>query len=447
MRQEYLDKKAELSIPAGIRIYCHKPSCSAWIPQKNISKSCKYGSCPKCSRHTCTRCRTEFHNGHCPQYHDLASPSMTDLAEKAGWRRCYNCGITVEHTEGCRHMHCRCGANFCYCCGMALGTCSCTEADLAEGKLAGAKHLGEPSRARSTTLTREMEENIRMVQEHIFQESRRRALQRRREEEEARRREERLRFAARERRRAAENEYREEMQRVNRLIKENQRLYKAQRKLIANSHNIEAERRKIDRHNKLTQIFRRQLDETNAVAANYHLRESHLKTQFIALFAERELSRTADTRNTTNFPLNVEGDLNTGQTVEATREQAIAEHLRATLELLNEKKARELLDLGDTHKQKVLEARNNFKDKKDEFDKQKYADFRWLEAVQSERVSMLRALFPLPLPPRTELEQGDHQENSSVLELEAMPEEYRESRGMSEHYERLSDASGYFGNY
>lgn len=43
--------------------------------------------------------------------------AVLDLAEQEGLRRCPGCGQMVERTQGCSHMHCRCGAVFCYSCG------------------------------------------------------------------------------------------------------------------------------------------------------------------------------------------------------------------------------------------------------------------------------------------------------------------------------------------
>ncbi|MFN9955782.1 MAG: Rcat domain-containing protein [bacterium] len=41
------------------------------------------------------------------------------------FKQCYNCKFWVEKTEGCDHMTCKCGAEFCYICGGEYGACSC----------------------------------------------------------------------------------------------------------------------------------------------------------------------------------------------------------------------------------------------------------------------------------------------------------------------------------
>jgi len=44
---------------------------------------------------------------------------MLRMAAAQSWKRCPapGCGHVVERTEGCNHMCCRCGVDFCYACG------------------------------------------------------------------------------------------------------------------------------------------------------------------------------------------------------------------------------------------------------------------------------------------------------------------------------------------
>ncbi|KAK6067034.1 E3 ubiquitin-protein ligase rbrA 2 [Seiridium cupressi] len=73
----------------------------------------------------CTLCRGPQHeNEVCPQDRDLQRTE--DLAEEEGWKRCHQCHAFVEHREACQHMTCRCGAEFCYVCGLRWRTCGCT---------------------------------------------------------------------------------------------------------------------------------------------------------------------------------------------------------------------------------------------------------------------------------------------------------------------------------
>lgn len=50
---------------------------------------------------------------------------FVEVAEQAGWRKCYNCSAMVELKEGCNHMTCRCTAEFCMVCGLKWKSCDC----------------------------------------------------------------------------------------------------------------------------------------------------------------------------------------------------------------------------------------------------------------------------------------------------------------------------------
>ncbi|KAF8027481.1 LOW QUALITY PROTEIN: hypothetical protein BT93_E0401 [Corymbia citriodora subsp. variegata] len=50
---------------------------------------------------------------------------MTKLAESNRWRRCPKCKFYVEKVDGCRHIYCRCGHEFCHGCGSSWRSCSC----------------------------------------------------------------------------------------------------------------------------------------------------------------------------------------------------------------------------------------------------------------------------------------------------------------------------------
>src|SRR5437667_9013236 len=78
----------------------------------------------------CRVCRGIGHEGtDCPE--DFALEATIQESINHGWRRCYKCHAMVELMTGCRHITCKCKAEFCYCCGAVWQTCSCTELDLA----------------------------------------------------------------------------------------------------------------------------------------------------------------------------------------------------------------------------------------------------------------------------------------------------------------------------
>lgn len=129
-RDEYKEKAAEYAIPAGHRWYCPEPKCSKWIrPEKLHRERRSHQTCPHCKSKVCSICRSLAHDGNedCPQ--DFGLESTLEVGESEGWRRCYSCRTMVELTTGCRHITCRCGAEFCYVCNARWRTCHCTEAD------------------------------------------------------------------------------------------------------------------------------------------------------------------------------------------------------------------------------------------------------------------------------------------------------------------------------
>ncbi|KAL2177459.1 uncharacterized protein P884DRAFT_200668 [Thermothelomyces heterothallicus CBS 202.75] len=118
---EFLVKKAEMETPN--RTYCHQPTCSVFIPQQFIDG--EVATCPRCQQTTCVTCKGQSHEGDCP--YDVASQELLRVAAENGWQRCYSCRRLVELDHGCNHMTCRCGAQFCYACGLVWRTCGCEQ--------------------------------------------------------------------------------------------------------------------------------------------------------------------------------------------------------------------------------------------------------------------------------------------------------------------------------
>ncbi|KAH9937494.1 uncharacterized protein B0H18DRAFT_199684 [Fomitopsis serialis] len=109
------------------RIYCHQPTCSAFVGPATESPS--YQICPKCLAETCGHCKERAHPGN-PCVDDI---SILTLAEQEGWARCPGCKHLVELAQGCYHITCRCGKQFCYVCTETWKTCPCPQWD--EGRL------------------------------------------------------------------------------------------------------------------------------------------------------------------------------------------------------------------------------------------------------------------------------------------------------------------------
>ncbi|MCJ1278456.1 hypothetical protein MMC21_006273 [Puttea exsequens] len=126
---QFDEKALEYAVPVANRFYCVSSSCGKWIDTRIARRTKGALECPHCAVKLCTVCRGSQHpaSEECPQDFDL--DRTLERAERAGWRRCHNCRTMVELNEGCRHITCKCGAEFCYTCGARWLTCQCTAAD------------------------------------------------------------------------------------------------------------------------------------------------------------------------------------------------------------------------------------------------------------------------------------------------------------------------------
>lgn len=109
---EYDEKALEYAVAVSSRYYCGSPDCAKWIDTRKAQRSNGALQCPRCQFWTCTSCRGAQHgaNQDCPQDYDLGA--ALQQAERAGWRRCYSCRTMVELNTGCRHITCKCKAEF-----------------------------------------------------------------------------------------------------------------------------------------------------------------------------------------------------------------------------------------------------------------------------------------------------------------------------------------------
>lgn len=192
LRKTFNERSSEWEIPIGERVYCWRADCGLFIRPSKIKTSASVGACDK-GHWTCLDCRNEGHGqGDCPM--DQALVLTNQMAEEEGWRRCYQCRALVEHAEACQHMTCRCGAQFCYVCGLQWRTCECSIVDLDNVK-EQAQERREQRRQREEEADADAEE-LRAILEQIEafekEEERKAALlaeQRRKEAQERRERE------------------------------------------------------------------------------------------------------------------------------------------------------------------------------------------------------------------------------------------------------------------
>lgn len=114
--EDCCDWYEELTDPSPV--YCANQSCG-----KFVSARCVEGTdaiCPYCSQETCIPCRQKSHDYLC-----VEDPTLKKYRMKYRWQICPHCKATVERTEGCKVISCRCGRAFCYRCGISLETLYC----------------------------------------------------------------------------------------------------------------------------------------------------------------------------------------------------------------------------------------------------------------------------------------------------------------------------------
>ncbi|OJD20982.1 hypothetical protein ACJ73_07681 [Blastomyces percursus] len=114
------------------RVYCPAKGCGEWIKPSQIHLDIsggatggrRFGICGSCSMKVCGLCNGQWHTGsECPK--DDETRRFVEAAKENGWQRCPGCSAMVELTEGCNHMTCRCGAEFCIICAARWKTCAC----------------------------------------------------------------------------------------------------------------------------------------------------------------------------------------------------------------------------------------------------------------------------------------------------------------------------------
>ncbi|KAL5921369.1 hypothetical protein ACKVWC_003439 [Pyricularia oryzae] len=91
-------KAKEMELETHIKVYCHDPKCSTFVPPRFVNEVKNTAVCVKCNKKTCTTCKEAAHAGDCPQ--DSGVQQVLELAAQEGWQRCYNCfriHVAAEH--------------------------------------------------------------------------------------------------------------------------------------------------------------------------------------------------------------------------------------------------------------------------------------------------------------------------------------------------------------
>jgi len=96
---DYARKKLEFGTSDRDRLYCHW--CSIFLVPVTTHVKHQW-RCMNCKATTCSACKGKGHLGQCPP--NAEDQKVFDLAEKNGWKACYNCHRIVSLGEGCNHM-------------------------------------------------------------------------------------------------------------------------------------------------------------------------------------------------------------------------------------------------------------------------------------------------------------------------------------------------------
>jgi hypothetical protein len=391
-KKKYREREAEWSIPACDRIYCAQPTCSTWIPTKNVNTQLHSAKCPKCAQKTCTICRGELHNGDdCPQDPNLQA--TINLAEMEGWKRCYSCHALVEHNNGCRHMTCRCKAQFCYICGLRWRTCGCTDTQLAE-----IQQLATTRRHEQTTRTaREAAdaEEERIVLQMVAD------FQRAEAEREAREEEARGRIEEEERRRREEERIATVNLRFHQLTNELELLHDVQRVLMAERYEFEEEQMKKEHQDALDTLWvrhpqelQRLRKESRAIIADEeHKFDMEYQTR---LAEERRIEDDYVEQLRAYWKGKPEAEYKIREARDDLRKDQDKEYKfwdayrRTQLQAVSERERRRMEALGVKQQSEVKALDGRSKIDEVEWKRKKWAEGMWVEKVTWERVAMLQ---------------------------------------------------------
>ncbi|KAL5711340.1 RBR-type E3 ubiquitin transferase [Ranunculus cassubicifolius] len=135
-----------MSIPATEKVYCPYPKCSVLMSRAEVlpyTNGVRIGieqsmikKCIQCRGIFCINCKVPWPNGLSCYEYKMRNPNPTvedaklkSLANTKSWRQCKKCSHMIELAEGCYHITCRCGYEFCYMCGAEWrnkkATCNC----------------------------------------------------------------------------------------------------------------------------------------------------------------------------------------------------------------------------------------------------------------------------------------------------------------------------------
>ncbi|CAL9155770.1 ATP-dependent RNA helicase DEAH11, chloroplastic-like [Musa acuminata AAA Group] len=105
----------------GTYRFCPTPDCPNLYRVAPLEEEVGPFICGACLAETCRKCYLEYHPFvSCERYMEYKEDPDLSLAEwcrgKENVNNCPSCGLTIEKTEGCNHVECRCGRHICWVC-------------------------------------------------------------------------------------------------------------------------------------------------------------------------------------------------------------------------------------------------------------------------------------------------------------------------------------------
>ncbi|CAA0401784.1 unnamed protein product [Arabidopsis thaliana] len=126
LSQEKLDELFSASLSSFVTSsdgkfrFCSTPDCPSVYRVAGPQESGEPFICGACHSEICTRCHLEYHPLiTCERYKKFKENpdlSLKDWAKGKNVKECPICKSTIEKTDGCNHMKCRCGKHICWTC-------------------------------------------------------------------------------------------------------------------------------------------------------------------------------------------------------------------------------------------------------------------------------------------------------------------------------------------
>jgi hypothetical protein len=117
LAQEHLDRYDNV-VPEWTSVHrTYFANCLQYLDSQRFTEDTRYSECSKCNESTCRDCKASKiqHEDGCPA--DLDRERLLELGTSNNWKQCSQCGNLIEKNQGCDHMTCICGHDFCYICG------------------------------------------------------------------------------------------------------------------------------------------------------------------------------------------------------------------------------------------------------------------------------------------------------------------------------------------